>query len=81
MSLEDIGSYIRSAGVTRVILSSDFGQVANGNHVVTYGKYTEKIEEIGFSPEKIRQMTSENPRELFFGRFGRPETASTHAIK
>lgn len=67
VSLENMRDMIRSAGVSHVILSSDFGQPANGNPVANFGRYLEKMEGLGFSPVEIRQMISTNPQKLLLG--------------
>ena len=66
VSMKSMRDNIRSAGVNHVILSSDFGQEANGNPITNFGKYLHKMHKIGFSLKEIRQMTNENPRKLLF---------------
>lgn len=66
VSMKSMSEKIRSAGVKHVILSSDFGQEANGNPVTNFGKYLDKMLKVGFSLKEIRQMTNENPRKLLF---------------
>ena len=67
VSLETIGAMIRTAGISRVILSSDFGQEANGNPVAAFGRYLQRMTDVGFSREELRQMVVENPKRLLEG--------------
>lgn len=65
VTLEEIGEQIRHVGAEHVILSSDFGQSQNLPPVEGFSFYLEKMKQIGFSPEEIRQMVCENPKSLF----------------
>lgn len=64
VTLEEIRDQIRYIGVEHCILSSDFGQVSNPSPVEGFGTYLEKMKQIGFSKEEIRQMVRENPKAL-----------------
>lgn len=67
VSLQTIGEMIRATGVSRVILSSDFGQTENGNPVAAFGRYLQMMTAVGFNREELRQMTAENPKHLLEG--------------
>jgi predicted metal-dependent TIM-barrel fold hydrolase len=64
ISLESMRDSIRQVGVEHVILSSDFGQVANGNPIVNFRRYLAKMVELGFNEQEIRRMTRVNPERL-----------------
>lgn len=64
ISLEEIRDQIRYIGVEHCILSSDFGQIHNPPPVEGFSTYLEKMKQIGFSQEEIRQMVRENPNTL-----------------
>ncbi|MCF8078019.1 MAG: hypothetical protein K9K88_01935 [Desulfobacterales bacterium] len=64
VSLQTIGEMIRATGVSKVILSSDFGQVENGNPVAAFGRYLEMMTSVGFTREELAQMTAKNPKRL-----------------
>jgi hypothetical protein len=63
-SEETMRDMIRAVGVAHVILSSDFGQKANGNPVRNYVHHLEQIKALGFSDQEIRQMTCTNPQKI-----------------
>jgi hypothetical protein len=67
VSLQTIGEMIRATGVSQVILSSDFGQVENGNPVAAFGKYLQMMTAVGFTRAELRQMTAKNPKHLLEG--------------
>jgi len=67
VSLKAIGEMIRATGVSQVILSSDFGQKANGNPVAAFGRYLQMMTAVGFSREELRKMVVENPKRLLEG--------------
>jgi len=64
ITLETMRDMIRTVGVAHVVLSSDFGQKANGNPVKNYGRHLEQMRTLGFSVQEIRQMICTNPRKL-----------------
>ena len=64
ISFETMGNMIRAVGVAHVVLSSDFGQVANGNPVQGYRRHLEKLQAHGFSTSEIREMISTNPQRI-----------------
>lgn len=64
ISLESMRDSIRQTDVEHVILSSDFGQPANGNPIRSFLIYLEKLAALGFSESEIRQMICRNPGKL-----------------
>ena len=64
ISLESLRDAIWQVGVQHVILSSDFGQVANGNPIVNFRHHLAKMIELGFNEQEIRRMTNVNPEKL-----------------
>ena len=64
ITLETMRNMIRAIGVAHVVLSSDFGQKANGNPVKKFLHYLEQLKALGFDAEEIRQMISTNPQAL-----------------
>lgn len=64
ISLESMRDSIRQTDVEHVILSSDFGQPANGNPIRSFLLYLEKLAALGFSEPEIRQMICRNPGKL-----------------
>lgn len=66
--LDEMARQIRAIGCERVILSTDFGQVANGPIVEAFARHLERLrDEEGFSVGEIRQMVVRNPARLFAG--------------
>jgi hypothetical protein len=63
-SLASILDQIRVIGAEHVILSSDFGQVANGDPVEGFAHYLEKMMTLGLSREALSVMIRENPNKL-----------------
>lgn len=68
IALEVIREQIRFTGAENVILTSDFGQVANGPAVEGFRFYLERMKTLGFSDEELRVMIYNNPRKLLAGR-------------
>ena len=64
ISLASMRDMIRQVGVDHVILSSDFGQTANGNPVKNFRHHLEKIAEFGFDESEIKQMICLNPKRI-----------------
>jgi hypothetical protein len=64
ISLEKMRDTIRQIDAAHVILSSDFGQAANGNPVENFQRHLEKMVGLGFDKEEIRQMICVKPEEL-----------------
>lgn len=62
--LEVVAGQIREVGIEHCILSSDFGQVANGPPVQAFGAHVEKLRGLGFTDREIRRMIVENPLSL-----------------
>lgn len=62
--LESIAEQIRAVGVEHVILSSDFGQPANGPPIDAFGRHAERLLGMGFDGEELRMMLSDNPCRL-----------------
>jgi len=71
--LEEIKRQIRQVGVEHVILSSDFGQIANGPVVEGFACYLEKMMRLGFTTEEIRVMIADNPGRLLKKRKNKRE--------
>jgi hypothetical protein len=63
-SLASILDQIHALGAEHVILSSDFGQVANGDPVEGFAHYLEKMITLGLSREALGAMIRENPGKL-----------------
>jgi hypothetical protein len=63
-SLASILDQIRVIGAEHVILSSDFGQVANGDPVEGFAHYLNKMMALGLSREVLGLMIRENPTKL-----------------
>ena len=55
---------IRQVGVEHVILTSDFGQIANPEPVEGFAHYLEKLRSIGFTTDQLRAMIHDNPKRL-----------------
>ena len=66
--LDSIAEQIRAVGVGNVILSSDFGQPANGPPIEAFGRHAERLLSMGFHESELRAMLSENPQRLVAGR-------------
>jgi hypothetical protein len=66
--LEEMAEQIRGVGVEHAILSSDFGQVANGPVVEGFTHYLGEMLRLGFSEAKLRVMIVDNPARLLRGR-------------
>ena len=64
ISLESMRDAIRETGTDHVILSSDFGQTANGNPVENFLQHLVKFAELGFDESTLRQMICENPQRI-----------------
>lgn len=62
--LEEMARSIRALGVEHVVLSSDFGQIANPPAVSGLGNFLERLRDLGFSPAEIQIMVADNPRRL-----------------
>jgi predicted TIM-barrel fold metal-dependent hydrolase len=63
-SLASILQQIRVIGAEHVVLSSDFGQVANGDPVEGFAHYLEKMITLGLPREALSLMIRENPSKL-----------------
>ena len=66
ISIKAMSELIRAVGAAHVILSSDFGQIDNGNPVKAFQLHLEMMIECGFTREEIRQMIVVNPENVFF---------------
>lgn len=64
VSLDLVCEQIRRVGVESVILTSDFGQVANAPPVEGFLFYLQEMRKKGFSAEEIGIMVRENPKKL-----------------
>lgn len=70
ISIESIAQQVRAVGCEYVILSSDFGQPANGPPVAAFGQHVSRLREFGFDDRTLRIMLSENPCRLVENRKG-----------
>jgi predicted metal-dependent phosphotriesterase family hydrolase len=61
---EVVRDQIRAVGVEYVIVSSDFGQVANGPVVAAFAHHLDILRRTGFSDAEMRTMIVDNPRRL-----------------
>jgi hypothetical protein len=68
LRLEEMQDQIRQVGAEHIILSSDFGQVANGPPIEGFAHYLEKLRGVGVSDDEIRVMISDNPERLLANR-------------
>jgi len=66
--LSAIADQIQQLGPQHVILSSDFGQPANGPPITSFGEHVDRLEALGFASAEIRQMIVANPAKLMEGR-------------
>lgn len=64
VDLELVCEQIRAIGVEHCILSTDFGQVANGAPVAGFAHYLKQLLHHGFDEREIRTMIANNPRQL-----------------
>jgi hypothetical protein len=64
ISLESMRDTIREIGTEHSILSSDFGQPANGNPVTSFLHHLEAFAELGFDESELRQMICVNPERI-----------------
>ena len=62
--LESIAEQIRAIGVSNVILSSDFGQPANGPPIEAFGRHAQRLLGMGFDEAELRVMLCDNPGRL-----------------
>jgi predicted metal-dependent phosphotriesterase family hydrolase len=67
LSAQALHDQLRNIGIERMILSSDFGQVANGPVVAGFLRHLEAMVAVGFSVDEIRTMVVNNPHRLLFG--------------
>lgn len=66
--LESIAEQIRAIGINNVILSSDFGQPANGPPIEAFGRHAQRLLGMGFDEAELRVMLCDNPRRLVADR-------------
>jgi len=64
ISLDSLRDTIRATGTDHVILSSDFGQTANGNPVENFLHHLARFAELGFDEAELRQMICVNPERI-----------------
>jgi len=64
VSIDDIVDQIRAVGCEHVVLSSDFGQPANGPPIEAFGNHVARIAELGFGDDELKMMLCENPQRL-----------------
>jgi hypothetical protein len=72
VSLDLMCGQIRRVGVDHLILTSDFGQMANPPPVEGFAFYLDKMRTQGFSTEELRAMIHDNPEKLISGRAAGP---------
>jgi hypothetical protein len=63
---------IRQLGVGQVILTSDFGQVANPLPVEGFAFHLDQMRAQGFSTDELRVMIHDNPKKIISGRAAGP---------
>lgn len=68
--IEILVEQIRAVGPEHVILSSDFGQPANGPPIEAFGKHVGRLMEFGFDPQALQMMLCDNPRRIVENRNG-----------
>lgn len=68
VSLRAIRAQIEELGVAHCIVSSDFGQVANGPVVAAFARYLGALRDEGLGEDAIRTMVVDNPRRLLEAR-------------
>lgn len=59
---------IEQVGAAHVIVSSDFGQVANGPVVAAFARYLGALRDAGLSEDALRTAITVNPQRLLEGR-------------
>ena len=69
--IETMAHQIRSVGCDHVILSSDFGQPANGSPIEVFAQYVRELQRMGFDDRSLRIMLSANPARLVENRKGK----------
>lgn len=74
IELSVIRDQIMAVGVAHCLISSDFGQVANGPPVQALSKYVEQLAGLGFGGEQMRVMLVDNPKSLVDGRRDSPRS-------
>jgi len=62
--MREIATQIRQVGIEHCIVSSDFGQVANGPIVAGFAQYLGRLAECGFTKDELRALISRNPARL-----------------
>lgn len=66
--LATIAEQIQAVGSEHIILSSDFGQVANGPPIAALAEHVQRLIELGVDESQMRMMICENPAELMKGK-------------
>ena len=64
VTMPELAAQIRALGPEHVIVSSDFGQVANGPIVAGYARYLQALADEGLSEAEIHTMIVDNPVRL-----------------
>lgn len=62
--IEEIAQQIRAVGCENVILTSDFGQPRSPFFDEGMEQYSELLLQNGFTPDEIRQMTCQTPKQI-----------------
>ena len=68
IKIEELRDQIRYVGFSSCIISTDFGQVANGPPIEGFSYYLEKMRAVGFSEDELRIMIHDNPKKLLEAR-------------
>jgi len=63
-TVAEIAAAIRTIGVGKCVLSTDFGQAFNPLPVEGLSNFADRLAEHGFSIAELRRMTADNPRAL-----------------
>jgi hypothetical protein len=67
---EEIRDQIRHVGVEHAVVSSDFGQAANGPVVAAFAHYLDVLRRAGLTDDEVRAAIVDNPARLLLGRRG-----------
>jgi predicted metal-dependent phosphotriesterase family hydrolase len=71
--METVREQARAVGVANALVTSDFGQVANGPIVAAYAAHLGALCQVGMSDDEVRTMIVENPRRLLADRASHPD--------
>jgi hypothetical protein len=65
--MQMIADQIRKVGIEHCIVSSDFGQVANGPIVAGFARYLDLLAQCGFTEDELHTLICHNPARLLAG--------------